>query len=67
MIIGSRSVLKTDGRDERLGGSSPSISTLSLTYLGKRYVHLLLVEVSRSLLLVFLDNIFEDKLSEKER
>ena len=26
MIIGSRPVLKTGGRDERLGGSSPSAS-----------------------------------------
>ena len=26
MIIGSRAVLKTVGRDERLGGSSPSAS-----------------------------------------
>ena len=28
MIIGSRTVLKTVGRDERLGGSSPSASAI---------------------------------------
>ena len=47
MIIGSRAVLKIVGRDERLGGSSPSASAKNSTVMVKGYFDLLAHSVER--------------------